>query len=129
MTARAVTFAEQVGQQRDELRDRLAALDYVAEVVRGAEGEILNAKDRERGGMVFDPVDPTRVILPLVWLRALLQYERVRGYGIISASAEMTALLAEWNAKYHSTGTPKFERLEAEHPQLARALAEFMATL
>lgn len=130
MTATKGGFNAQVSAQRDELRDRLAALEYVADINAATEKQAAYGKDRERGGPVLDPVDPTRVVVPIVWLRALLAYSRVQGYGVIADSPEMATLLAEWNTNYHpSTGGTEFEPLERSHPDLARALAAFLATL
>jgi hypothetical protein len=125
----AQTFAEQVAQQRDALRDRLAALDYLAEVNARAESLASSAKGRESGGMVLDPVDPTRAVVPVVWLQVLLQAERMAGYDVIATSAELRDLLAEWNAGYVGRTGDKFEPLHRDHGLLAERLAAFMATL
>lgn len=125
----ARVFAAQVAQQRDNLRDRLAAVEYIAEVNAQAEQQAAYAKDRESGGMVFDPLDPTRVVVPVVWLRSLLNYARTQGYGVIANDPTMTALLAEWNANYHGSTGDEFESLEREHPELAHALRDFLAIL
>jgi len=123
------SFDEQVRQQRDDLRDRLAALDYVAEQNAQAEKDPGNAKARERGGMVLDPVDPTRAIVPLVWLRTLLVSARMGGYGALANDATTVALVAEWNANYGGKTGDEFEPLHREHPELADALRAFMGIL
>lgn len=121
-------FGTQVAQQRDDLRDRLAALEYVAEVNAQAEQQAAYAKDRERGGAVLDPVDPTRVVLPIVWLRSLLNHARSQGFGTVANDPATTALLALWNEEYHND-RPEFERLREGFPELADLLRDFLAIL
>ena len=122
------TFSAQAAQQRDALRDRLAALEYIAEVNAKAEADPANGPARERGGLALDPVDPTRVTLPLLWLRALLNHARAQGYGAIANDSTMTALLTVWNEDYR-TNEPEFDRLHESHPDLADRLREFLAIL
>jgi hypothetical protein len=129
MTARSGSFVEQVGKLRDSLRDRLAALDYVAALNTEAQRDAAYTRDRETGGMVIDPVDPTRVVVPIVWLRALLQCAQVRGYNMLAESDQTRALLDEWNTNYGRRDAAEYEPLHREHAALAERLSAFMATL
>jgi hypothetical protein len=124
------SFFEQVRELRDRLRAQTAALDYVVEANERAEDQPSNSGARAGGGMVLDPVDPTRVVVPLVWLRALLSTERVEGFKIVADSAEARALLEHWSAEFQpSSRRDGFDRLNAAFPELATRVAAFLATL
>lgn len=128
MSAPKGSFVEQVKRHADDLRYRLAALEFVAELNAQAESLQAFARDRERGGMVLDPLDPSHVTMPVVWLRALLNHSRMQGYGSVANDPTLLALLETWNAGYHRDAE-EFERLRESHPEIADRLRDFLAIL
>jgi hypothetical protein len=121
------SFDEQVRGLRDRLRDQEAALGYVVEVNRRVESRPAYASSREQGGMVLEHLDPTRVVVPIVWLRCLLSDERSEGYAVVAESQEMRALLREWGAASADAST--LAALALASPELVEALSSFVETL
>ncbi len=119
------TFAEQARPVIERIERQRTAIEAIEAIDTAAAGQPMRAQDRQRGGVSFDPVDPTMIVVPVEWLAALLDHARNEGRRSLTRSEEFRSLLQSYDALRQ---TARWEQFEQDNP-IATALRRFAESL